>query len=77
MKTQTKEFIEKLANLMEEYGASFEVTEAYNWGRFEAGGLEVNLKQGDYKSDDWFWDCIELSKFPDAEELRKMLEEDK
>ena len=81
MQETTKEFLTKLAALMEEYNAEFEITEScHGYGGFSVDGLEIgvpHIVQVDdlsYKKTEY----VELSgRFHSALDVRDLIEEDK
>ena len=81
MQETTKEFLTKLAALMEEYDVEFEITEScHGYNGSSVDGLEIGLwytaVDGDitYKSVEF----VELSgRFHTADDIRELVEEDK
>lgn len=75
MKPQTKEFLTKLADLLEEYGASFDAIEdSYDYHTY-CSGIDIDFNVGNFRDEDWYWDFLHLSKSFNAEDIRKLVGE--
>ncbi len=75
MQEKSKEFFEKLACLLEEYGVEIEITEScYGYGAFKVDGLEFGIpyvvEDGEFSYNSV--DYVELAgRFHKAEDIRK------
>ena len=76
MKPETKAFLTKLADMMQEYGVTISVMEESRGYAWYCSGVEFDTVQNQYK-DDWYWDSIKFSKSLDADEVLEMLQSDK
>ncbi len=78
MQQKSKEFFEKLASLLEEYGVEIEITEScYGYGGFQVDGLEFGIpyvvEDGEFSYNSV--DYVELAgRFHKAEDIRKEIE---
>ncbi len=78
MNQKSKEFFEKLASLLEEYGVEMEITEScYGYGGFQVDGLEFGIpyviEDGDFSYVDV--EYVEFGgRFHDTKSIREHLE---
>ncbi|QDP50357.1 MAG: hypothetical protein Tp178MES00d2C33159851_147 [Prokaryotic dsDNA virus sp.] len=81
MQDTTKEFLTKLAALMEEYNAEFEITEScHGYNGFSVDGLEIGLWYATIDGDITYKNIeyVELSgRFHNAVDFRELAEEGK
>ena len=80
MQETTKEFLTKLAALMEEYNAEFEITETcHGYGGFSVDGLEIGVPHVVQVDDDLSYnntEYVELSgRSHNAVDVRELAEE--
>jgi hypothetical protein len=80
MKQQTKEFLTKLAALMQEYEVELEITEScHGYGGFSVAGLEIEIgvKNSIEEYDYWNTEYVELSgKNHNAEDVLELIEKE-
>jgi hypothetical protein len=78
MKEHTKEFLQKLAALMEEYEVDFEITEScHGYNGFEVDGLEIGVKIHDIDDNYHYTEYVDLSgRYHDAKDILELIEED-
>lgn len=79
MKQQTKDFLTKLAALMQEYEVELEITEScHGYGGFSVDGLEIGVKNYIEEYDYWNTEYVELyGKNHNAEDVLKLIEKEK
>lgn len=78
MQQKSKEFFEKLASLLEEYGVGIEITEScYGYGGFQVDGMEFGIpyvvedEEFSYNSVDY----VEFAgRYHNAEDIREEIE---
>lgn len=78
MQTKTREFLQKLAALMQEYDVDLEITEScHGYGGFSVDGLEIGVKS---MSEDYgyvFHDYVELTgKYHEAKDILELIEKE-
>ena len=78
MKQQTKDFLIKLAALMQQYEVEFEITEScHGYGGFSVDGLEIGVKNYIGEYDYWNTEYVELrGKNHNAEDVLELIEKD-
>lgn len=78
MQHKSKEFFEKLASLLEEYGVEIEITEScYGYGGFQVDGLEFGIpyvvEDGDFSHNSV--DYVEIAgRSHNAKDIREEIE---
>ena len=78
MKQQTREFLTKLAALMQEYEVELEITEScHGYGGFSVDGLEIGVKNYIEEFDYYNNEYVELSgKNHNAEDILELIEKE-
>ena len=78
MKTQTKEFLTKLAALLQEYSVELTVEESCrSYGGFSVDGLEIGVKNYVEEYDYWNMDYVQLyGTMYDAGDVLELLDKE-